>query len=142
MLKIAKAKDIEFLRQIRNDNRKFFLDEHLIGVDEHNIWCAEHLKKDLIFIIYSKQQRVGTVSLICDDTTAILGRFVIEEAYRGRGLGSKAVDEFISICNSWGFAKVSLEVKKGNLMAKKFYLQRGFNVIKETEKGIIMEISL
>ena len=50
----------------------------------------------------------------------------VEEAYRGRGIAAKLLDEIASVASERGCCKVTLEVLTGNVTAKSVYLRAGF----------------
>ena len=52
--------------------------------------------------------------------------FGIRTAFRGRGLGRALLGEVIEILNREGVRRVTLEVRKGNEIARKLYSSFGF----------------
>ena len=55
-----------------------------------------------------------------------LDELYLEEPFRGRGIGRKAVEFAISVCPSLGVRRLSLEVERHNYRAKRLYEEVGF----------------
>lgn len=60
------------------------------------------------------------------DKSAFLGELFIEEEYRGRGVGSRLLDEIIKIAKNKGFQSLELTVARKNKQAQRLYLELGF----------------
>lgn len=61
--------------------------------------------------------------------------------YRGKGIGTKMMQEMLSLLKSKGYKKASLSVQKENY-AFKMYQNLGFKIIGETEEEFIMMYDL
>ena len=143
VLKIALLEDEAFLMKLRNDNKRFFFDIKPVKKNEHHKWFLERLEKDLIFIVYLGKQRIGTISLVDyreEDTTIMLGRFIIQKSFRNRGFGHQIMKKFKKICEKKATQKIILDVKKNNKNALDFYIKEGFYIIEEQK--ILMETYL
>lgn len=57
--------------------------------------------------------------------------------YRGKGIGTKMMQEMLSLLKSKGYKKASLSVQKENY-AFRMYQNLGFKIIDETEEEFIM----
>ncbi len=57
---------------------------------------------------------------------AFIDEFYIRESYRGRGIGSKAIQFIESACPALDIQAVHLEVERKNIAAQKFYREVGF----------------
>lgn len=81
---------------------------------------------------------IGAVWLEKDNSesdTMILGIFISEEQYRGKGIGINAIREAIQISKQRiSFKNVRLNVRKSNLRARYCYEKCGFNICKEGQK--------
>ena len=141
-LRLALWKDEDFLRKIRNDNRRFFLNNKFIDKSDHHAWFRHKFYSDAIYIICFRNRRVGTVTLIKKGNVAELGRFIIEKSFRNRGLGHQAINEFKSICRSLAIRRIVLETRKDNKNALSLYAKEGFRMSKEDGEKVSMEMSL
>lgn len=55
-----------------------------------------------------------------------LDELYLREAFRGQGIGRKAVEFAIDVCPSLGIRRLSLEVERHNVRAKRLYEDIGF----------------
>ncbi|MEE1675553.1 bifunctional GNAT family N-acetyltransferase/class I SAM-dependent methyltransferase [Agarivorans aestuarii] len=62
--------------------------------------------------------------------TMVMDGIVVDESYRGLGLGSMLLDGIIEQARAQGFSKLRLDVIDTNPRAKKLYLAKGFKVVK------------
>jgi GNAT superfamily N-acetyltransferase len=75
---------------------------------------------------------VGMVNLLYTVSTALGGRvailedMVVDPGARGRGLGSRLLDEAIRTCRADGCLRVTLLTDGDNSDAQRFYLRHGF----------------
>lgn len=75
-----------------------------------------------------------------DNDTPSLAMSVYQE-YRGKGLGTTLLAQFLRILKINGYAKVSLSVQKSNY-AVKMYQDAGFQVVGENQEEYIMLVNL
>ena len=71
-----------------------------------------------------------------DDETPSLAISLLPE-YRGRGIGTRLLNEMLSLLKEHGYKKVSLSVQKANY-AYRMYKKAGFEIIYEDEEEYIM----
>jgi len=71
-----------------------------------------------------------------DDETPSFAISVLE-SYRGLGIGTKLLEEMLSVLKSCGYIKASLAVQKANY-AVKMYQTAGFEIIDENDEEYIM----
>ena len=90
------------------------------------------------FIIKENMHDIGSVWLERDRTefdAMILGMFISEEQYRGKGIGGDVIKEAIRISKQRiVFRNVRLNVRKSNLGAIKCYEKCGFRIYCEGRK--------
>lgn len=89
-LKLITENDLEFVRQLRNANRKWFFDSQEISPEQQKKWFKSLYSGDLRFrfyIIWLDDQRAGTVSrkYLKQDVTEIGNLMLIPEA-QGKGI--------------------------------------------------------
>ncbi len=75
-----------------------------------------------------------------DDKTPSLAISLYQE-YRGFGIGTAMMKEFLTLLKSHGYNQVSLSVQKANYAAK-MYLKIGFEIVWENEEEYIMTFHL
>jgi ribosomal protein S18 acetylase RimI-like enzyme len=69
---------------------------------------------------------VESVSGYPDDATWFLGLLLIDPAWRRRGLGSAAVEEFVAMAREAGYRAIRLAVIQSNRDARRFWERHGF----------------
>ncbi|CVI73933.1 ribosomal-protein-alanine N-acetyltransferase [Eubacteriaceae bacterium CHKCI004] len=78
---------------------------------------------------------IGSVWLEGQDTRrAKLGIFIADPAYRDKGIGKYAIQKMISLAKSDGIDIITLNVRVGNLRARKVYDSCGFKEKKRFKK--------
>lgn len=138
--------DKEFLRKIRNDNKKFFMYQKYITKSFHSKWFSKELKKfcTILFIICLKDlkmTRIGTIDLVDFNTKShegVLGRFIIAKDFRHKGWGHQALEKFENLCRLMRIRRLSLELRKDNKTAFDFYIREGFQKISANKNRIVM----
>ena len=92
-----------------------------------------------------RSRSLGRIWLICDSACAIgyvvltyhydlefggieglITDLFVEEAYRGAGLGRRALDVVDDFCRDRGIRMVELQVEQDNVVAQEFYRRIGF----------------
>jgi len=130
--------DLEFVRRIRNDNRRKFLDDAYVSWPDQRRWFENYKKKtdDYMFVLVDNGRKVGAGAIYNIDLakkSAEVGRFVIDNQFQGKGYGKKLMNKieraaFIEL----GLTKICLEVIADNKSALKLYERAGFEREKET----------
>ena len=75
-----------------------------------------------------------------DDETPSFAISLYEE-YRGRGIGTRMMDEMLTLLKRKGYKKASLAVQKAN-HAVRMYKKVGFKTVDENEEEFIMVCEL
>ena len=88
-----------------------------------------------IYSIFCKNEFVGIIQKIRKEMNNIhIGRFLINPELTGKGLGKRALIEFINlIFQDEGVNSITLNVFDYNVGAKKLYEKVGFKVVNVTE---------
>lgn len=125
----------------RIQNRKYFLNTNFISTQQHLSWFEKYKqnKNETIYIIYYKDVPVGMIGILLEKngTLGTIGRVLMGNAsYRRNGIMSEAfriLTKKLYSCDMY-----SLEVKKDNIPALKFYSLNGFLITRETKESYIM----
>lgn len=102
---------------------------------------------DRAFVAEVKGKVVGAVwSRIMEDYGHIDGgapslAIALYKEYRGRGIGTALLKEFLASLKAEGYTKVSLSVQKENA-AVKLYEKTGFSIYRENTDDYIMRVFL
>lgn len=72
---------------------------------------------------------------------AKLGIFIADPAYRDKGIGKYAIQQMISLAKSDGIDIITLNVRVGNLRARKVYSSCGFKEKKNSNNSKMTVIS-
>ena len=119
---ITKSDEIIY-KAWQNDSE---LSVYLSRLYPHKSYVGDYNKKMICwFIIKYDAYDIGSVWLekdLSEEDTMVLGIFIAEEEFRGKGIGSKAVEKAIQISkNRIPFRKIKLNVQKNNLRAIQCY---------------------
>jgi ribosomal protein S18 acetylase RimI-like enzyme len=90
----------------------------------------------LTLLLYQNNDIIGYGHLDKEDDITWLG-IMLGDKYVGNGLGGIIMDKLIQ--NS--IDDIFLSVDKENLIAKNLYIKKGFYIIEEKEKHIIMKLN-
>lgn len=136
---ITKA-DLEFLRKIRNDHRRFFLSDSYISIQEQRKWFEKYRKadNDFMFVLEKSGKRAGAGGIYNIDKVqkeAEAGRFVIDRNLQNQGLGKILLEKIEKLAFAeLGLKKLRLEVFSDNKIAVNLYKAAGF-AVKEASKS-------
>ncbi len=89
---------------------------------------------DGAWIAHANGEIVGSIFIDGSDAEgARLRWFIIAEAYQGRGLGNRLMEEAVSFCKSKGFSRVYLTTFAGLDTARHLYEKFGFRLCAEED---------
>ena len=99
MLRKITEKDLTFARRLRNKNRNYFFDSRKVDELTHHAWfTASQLDPDFHFyIIWEKEDRVGTISAHDNGEVIEIGNVLIDENHRKKGYCRKAIRELLEL---------------------------------------------
>jgi ribosomal protein S18 acetylase RimI-like enzyme len=124
--------DLEWARELRNKNRKFFFTSQEITREQQQKWF-DSLKEINFFVIVREGEQVGTISISQEDIIK-LGNIIVDERFRGLGVLRMVIEELKSrFDRPW-----QLEVKKDNQGAIQAYKNLGFEVLETSENSVTM----
>lgn len=61
-----------------------------------------------------------------NDQTALIGLFMMNKEYQGKGVGTEIIEECIAYLQELGFGRVRLGYAKGNPQSEAFWTKNGF----------------
>ena len=132
-LKPIKKPDLEFMRNLRNQNRNFFIHSDAISTSEKQAgWFEEYTKKhdDYTFILTKNDTKIGIGAIYNINEkkrNAEIGRFIIDQKFQGHGHGKILLKKIEELAFSrLGLESLYLEVLTGNKTAVNFYKKTGF----------------
>jgi len=142
--------ELEKLRLLRNENRRFFFDAGEISRTEQETWYKSYLQtpQDYMFSAFYEDQWIGTVSIYhVNGEKAEFGRLLIDKRRAGRGgLGVSATRLACRIAfEQLGISELFLEVYCDNAAAQVTYLEAGFlpvEIFANEKKRTIMRMAL
>lgn len=141
-LKPIDIDDIEWLRESRNRYHDAFFDAHEISKEQQRAWYDRYKESntDRMFILQLKNgTNIGTIALYNIDIpsrTAILGRVLLLNEFRGKGYAEEAVKLIYELAfDQLRLYKIKVEVYLTNLDAISIYSRVGF---KMNEKPIVL----
>ena len=87
---------------------------------------------------------VGVVAIYINETSAkaFVSSVSVDEAFAGRGIGSRLVGDAIALARSRGTGAISLEVSPQSRRAIQVYEKHGFRVTQDSPDTLHMHLSL
>jgi len=142
--------DIEQLRLLRNQNRRYFIYSGEISEGEQQVWYEKYLAApgDYVFSVLYQNQWIGAVSIYhVNGKEAEFGRLLIDKQRAGRGgLGVLATRLACRIAfEQLGITELWLEAYCDNAAAQITYLKAGFlpvGIFADGKERSIMRMSL
>jgi RimJ/RimL family protein N-acetyltransferase len=114
--------DLERVRQLRNASRHAFFDTREISADEQRSWFDRLGRKPVQFYVVEEEgQVVGTISVSDTPNGREIGNLVLDEAFRGRGLMRRAVEELTAAPGIY-----YAEIKPDNHASRAVFRETGF----------------
>lgn len=107
--------------------------------------------EDKYFVgFYEEERLIAIMDLITrypDKETALIGWFMMEKEFQGKGLASGIISEVLASLREYGFRKVRLGYIKGNEESRSFWTRNGFTATGEESETehytiVIMESRL
>lgn len=132
VLKPISAKDLEFLRCLRNENRQYFLNNTYITKSDQIKWFKIYKKKDndRMFILVDGKKKIGMGAIYNIDNknkSAEIGRFVIGAVYQRKGYGGILLRKIQKAAfEELGLKKLRASVFSDNKKAISLYKKNGF----------------
>lgn len=136
LLPVTEA-DLDMMCRWRNraENYDHFFEWEPITPERQRRWFEEQLRNNCErnFIIWQKpKDAIGTISLVNIDyrnRKAEFGRFFIDEPYRGKGMGKKALQILHDYAfNHLNLRKLYCEVLASNSRAIRLYEEVGYQI--------------
>jgi ribosomal protein S18 acetylase RimI-like enzyme len=118
--------DLEFVRKLRNENRKYFFNGKLITRKEHQEWFNRiRQEKEFCFYViwWDSSIRVGTISYGMQGNIAEIGNVIVDKRFRLKGVLRKTMTELFK---KHPCKKVFLRVMPNNKNAIAAYMAIGF----------------
>jgi ribosomal protein S18 acetylase RimI-like enzyme len=137
---IAKEHDKNYFFELYCDSMKTHI-ETLWGWDQN--WqirdSEERWNLSVNYILLKAEKRIGYFQVTEASDEAYLMMFIIDEKYRSRGLGGRALTILKRLLSS---KSLSLRVFKTNNTALAFYKNNGFSLIEQEDKFYLMRQKL
>jgi RimJ/RimL family protein N-acetyltransferase len=121
-LRPIEERDLETVRLLRNRAREWFFDTEAITAAAHRAWFESLGERAVVFYVIELDERVvGTISVTSYDGEREIGNVLMEDAYQGRGIMSRALAE---ILNEPG--RYYARVKPNNSASLRLFEEAGF----------------
>ena len=136
--------DLKYLRNIRNKNNQFFLNSTQITNKQQRDWYESYLQKEksgkeYMFILQDVSTNYGTGAIYNinqKNKTAEIGRFIVDEEFRGKGYGDILLKQIIELAfKKLALKKVYLEVLFDNKQAIGLYNRHKFATVEKFKKS-------
>ena len=131
-----------YLRELRAENLETILRHgSLPSIEEQRAFIEEHSGKEgAIFVALENESIIGVLSVQRSSHSQLrhcceFGIGVLKK-YRGRGVGTKLIEEMESWCQSEGIERIELSVLRNNPGAISLYERLGFK-LEGCKKGAV-----
>lgn len=123
-LRKAKVDDINFLNEIRGKESSKLNDDRFIEQDKG---------KSLYLLAFQEGKPVGHIYVRFSGSEKyhncpILQDLYVSKKFRGRGIGTKIVQDTELYLKNLGYGKISLDVETNEEWVRKFYEKQGFKL--------------
>lgn len=124
-LELITVDDLEWARDLRNDNKQYFFNNTIVTEKDHDDWFIWFSSQDQVefFVIWVDNQRAGTISVERAGGFLKLGNIIIAESFRHQGIFRKVLEK---LRLEYGTRKFELEVRADNEQAIEAYTALGF----------------
>lgn len=114
---------IENRNELRNMDRIFYDNTESEDINEEDY---DLLTLDSTHLIYNGSDIIGKIRIEINDSYAFISGFVILDAFRSKGFGTKALKEAIALIQATGNPIIELDVAASNDRALHIYINCGF----------------
>jgi len=87
------------------------------------------------FILHGVE-KVGYYSVHPENDRLLMSKLYLKEEWRGKGLGSKTIDDILEYGRETGVSCVYLHVNKNNIPSINIYKAKGFEIVKHDDSEI------
>lgn len=136
-LRLATVEDAKAFSMIRNaeDTFKWFFSGKKFTVREVAKWIKGlNPLTDEVYMVEFEGKLVGTCSIYNIDweqRSAEIGRIVISGENRGKGLGTRVLNETVRMCATKGLKMIYANIMKNNISSQKAFTKAGFRQASE-----------
>jgi RimJ/RimL family protein N-acetyltransferase len=120
------GKDVEFVRTVRNENREAFFNSHEVSRAGQREWWHWYNSDDcdlVMFCIYWRRNKVGTISVEDYPDRSVIGNVALLDKYKGKGIMRAAVAK---LTKQGG--RYEAVTKMDNIRSIKLFLDSGFQI--------------
>ncbi len=140
---ILGKRHLQWLMDLRNQNRTWFMNSEEIKKYPHYNWFIESCERgDLNLVIVDPDtfDRIGFISIYnMSGGCANIGRMMVDDRFKHQGYMKRAMIKVFLICKTmFNLEQLTLEVKSDNIIASDLYVTMGFMTIGFTEKSYLM----
>lgn len=124
-LELLTEETLEFARDLRNKNLKYFINQEEISKDQQEIWFKKISYDETykFIIIKDGEKPVGTISLKMEKGTLEIGNVLIDDEHRGKGMLKEILKNLVE---AYPKMPIKLEVLLSNKEAQEIYYKLGF----------------
>jgi RimJ/RimL family protein N-acetyltransferase len=113
------------------------LPEYVVEKFQSEEAIREQIKNGYLysFVIFD-EKKIGYYCIHPEGESLFMSKYYISKEYRGKGFGSKVMDEILENGREMNMKRVYLRVNKYNSGSIKIYLHKGFVTVGELEEDI------
>lgn len=114
------------LRQVDDDRSAFM--PLLLEADESEAVVLTYLEEGELFSLADDGIEVGVVLLISQDRALEIRNLAVDEASRGRGIGTQAIEAITDLARDRGYERLLVGTANSSLETLSFYQRCGFRI--------------
>lgn len=143
ILRSIDDKDLEDMRRWKNENRRVFFYQKIINVKQQKEWFLNYLKDpfNYMFIIEYEGLHIGCIGFKVNNKIADIYNVIMgNHEYKRKGLMSLSIKTLIDYITCSYAKEITVKVLKSNISGQKFYMKKGFNISREMDNYILLEL--
>ena len=128
----------DFILQVWKEFGFVYMQEYDFDLDDPEKFYIQ--PGGMFYVLYEGNNIIGTIGIINKNNhVAELKRFYVDINFRKKGYGTQLYDKALKFCQKNGIKKIEIETGKAFKQGHKFYISKGFNILKEDEESYYME---
>ena len=111
--------------------------EHVLNVFQSEEAIVQQIRDGHLYsFIEENDVKAGYLSVVPEGDSLFISKLYISRGFRGKRVGSAAMDEMLEYGREKGMKKAYLRVNRHNLTSIEFYKHKGFICAREDKKDI------
>jgi ribosomal protein S18 acetylase RimI-like enzyme len=111
--------------------------EYILSISQTEEAIRQQILDGYLYsFIFEEGVKVGYLCFLPKDDLLYISKYYVFKEFRGKGIGSRAMDEILEIGRAMNMKTAYLNVNRHNLRSIEIYKHKGFIIAKEDKKDI------